>query len=392
MAAYALAGELFDACVTDPPYNLVSIVKRFGGANAAAAKGNTAFMRVSKGFMSQKWDGTGIAFDPDTWRAAYDVLKPGAHLVAFGSPRTFHRMICAIEDAGFEIRDTLMWVFGTGFPKSHDVAKGIDKAAGSLEARGHGLNVAGQNVQLNQNKEFRSDHPDYVLWSPDTLEAAVWTGFGTALKPAFEPIILARKPLDGTVAGNTLKHGVGGLNIDGCRIPGTTVKWDKPRGGIWQTDATAEGSLVPSEGRYPANLLHDGSDEVIACFPDSAGQLARAKTDGTPKGNKIYGASNHGPNANPEPRGDSGSAARFFYSAKANKTDRAGSGHPTIKPLALMRWLCRLVCPPGGRILDPFAGSGSTLQAAYEEGFSSVGCEMEPEYVLDIMQRLSRLS
>ena len=358
----AVMGEQFDACVTDPPYDLTSVVKRFGGASAAPAKHGTdgLFARQSRGFMGKQWDGTGVAFDPATWRAVYDVLKPGAYLLAFGGSRTYHRMACAIEDAGFEVRDCIMWLYGTGYPKSHSVNKGIDAKLGAERA-----------------------------------EAAAYAGWGTALKPAHEPIVVARKPLIGTVAENVLAHGTGGLNIGACRIPSADgdapVKWDTPRGGIWTTDSAATGTLVENmAGRWPANVIHDGSDEVLeafAAYGERPGQIAKSRVDGSAQGNSVYGAMNHGGPVH-TPRGDTGTAARFFYSAKASKADRAGSSHPTVKPQALMRYLARLVTPPGGTVLDPFAGSGSTLAAAHAEGFDAVGIEREPEYQADIQRRI----
>lgn len=338
----AMDADSVDSCVTDPPYHLTSIVKRFGAENAAPAKvGKTgAYARASKGFMGQTWDGGDVAFQPETWAAVFRVLKPGAHLVAFSGTRTYHRMACAIEDAGFEIRDQLAWCYGSGFPKSH--------------------NQPG--------------------------------GWGTALKPAWEPICLARKPLQGTVAKNIEVHSTGALNIDGCRI-GDEVRHAAftslaPCSGNRLGDAgTAEarrgtqGEAKEYVGRWPANIIHDGSEEVLAAFPDAPGQT------GTVTGNEpsspfanVYGDM---PNraGSAIPRGDSGSAARFFYAAKASSEERgAGNSHPTVKPIDLMRWLCRLITPVGGTVLDPFAGSGSTLIAADAEQFDAIGCELSPDY------------
>lgn len=329
LAAMAANGVRFDSCVTDPPYHLASIVKRFGGKTAAPAKSGGAtgvYARASKGFMGKEWDGGDIAFRPETWALVGSVLKPGAHLVAFGAPKNAHRLTCAIEDAGFEIRDDivellssdalvqtfvdslseaqadafarileesplggalgrLFWMFGTGFPKSHDVAKGIDKRR-----------------ELSET-------------------AKAWQGWGTALKPAYEPIILARWPLDGTVAENVLEHGTGALNIDGCRVSmpdrivatrnvalgssgsGVYGRADKP--GVYEQN---EG------GRWPANVVTDGSDEV------------------------------------------------------------------------------RLVTPQGGAVLDPFAGSGTTGMAALAEGFDATLVEREAEYAADIRRRIAHVS
>lgn len=339
--------------VTDPPYHLTSITKRLGkpGAAPIVHGRDGAHARIAAGFMGKSWDGGDIAFQVATWRAVWRVLKPGGALVAFGGTRTFHRMAVAIEDAGFDIRDTLMWLYGTGWPKSH-----------------------------NQHGE--------------------WEGFGTALKPAWEPIILARKPLAATVAVNLSLHRCGALNVDGCRVRGSMEEMlgrsgtasqgnailgagvRNPDGGIWN----------PSDlGRWPANVLHDGSPEVLAAFAlfgTDKGQAAPLQETGRARPTK-HAFGDMAPPKACAPRDETGSAARFFYSAKATQADRQGSKHPTVKPMRLMRWLVRLVTPPGGVVLDPFAGSGSTLQAAVEEGFSAIGCEREPEYVADCERRLA---
>ena len=345
-------GPLFDACVTDPPYHLTSIVKRFGGKNAAEAKvGATgAYARASKGFMGKEWDGGDIAFRPETWRAVYDALKPGAHLVAFSGTRTYHRMACAIEDAGFEIREMLLWHYASGFPKSHSM-RHIDRAE-----------------------------------------------LGTALKPATEPICLARKPLsEKSVAANVLKHGTGAINIDGCRVgtDGGTAKGSKPTGdgrGIYGAGLHGACEIEKLDaGRFPANLCHDGSDEVLAGFPDtgaaSGGPLVKTR-----KRDKGWCNASPGDGvAAIDSFGDSGSAARFFYSAKAGPLDRIGTAHATVKPVDLMRWLCRLVTPPGGHILEPFAGSGTTGIAAMAEGFDCTMIELEADHVADIERKLAFL-
>lgn len=333
------AGSI-DSCVTDPPYHLTSIVKRFGAANAAPVKaGKTgAYARASRGFMGQQWDGGDVAFDPATWESVLRVLKPGAHLVAFSGTRTYHRMACAIEDAGFEIRDQLAWVYGSGFPKSH--------------------NQPG--------------------------------GWGTALKPAWEPICLARKPLVGTVAGNMAAHGTGAINIDGCRIEGifesstgSMAHKASPVYGEFSEKAMPE-RVINLNGRWPANIIHDGSEEVLAGFPES--EAGRPREDRGQGG--IWSVGNGVP-CGPQ-HGDSGSAARFFYCAKATTNERGeGNNHPTVKPVDLMRWLCRLVTPAGGTVLDPFAGSGSTLIAADAEQFNVIGCELSPAYA-EIAERRVR--
>jgi site-specific DNA-methyltransferase (adenine-specific) len=350
-AVDSLPDNSVDSVVTDPPYHLTSIVKRFGATSHSDNTHTSArvrdradgYARAASGFMGKQWDGGDIAFQPDTWAKVLRVLKPGGHIVAFGAPKNAHRLTCAIEDAGFEIRDSLMWVFGTGFPKSH--------------------NLSGE-----------------------------YEGWGTALKPAYEPIILARKPLIGTVAENVLRYGTGAINIDACRV-GTEPRSYAPKG----TSANAAMIRVPEHregkageevsvvGRWPANLVHDGSEEVLAAFPDAPGQQ-RALLGGEASKSEIYGK--FGPKLAHEPRGDAGSAARFFYSAKASKSDRIGSKHPTVKPVELMKWLVRLITPKGGVVLDPFAGSGTTGEAALLEGMRCILVEREDEYVADIKRRM----
>jgi len=309
-----MAAASVDACVCDPPYGL--------------------------NFMGKKWDGgDAAAFDPAFWVEVLRVLKPGAHLVAFGGTRTYHRLVCAIEDAGFEIRDQLAWLFGSGFPKSH--------------------NQPG--------------------------------GWGTALKPAHEPILLGRKPLIGTVAANMNTHGTGALNIDASRIEtegerrmcGTTASSGQTSivlGAREETSTTA--------GRWPANVIHDGSEEVLRGFPETeSGALNTGKITAP---NKIFGARPHELAGEFAPNG--GSAARFFYTAKADASDRLESKHPTVKPVDLMAYLIKLVTPPGGVVLDPFAGSGTTGMACMREGFQCILIEREAEYVEDIHRRLAHVS
>lgn len=405
----AARGETFDAVVTDPPYELTSTVKRFGKPGSAAAAPGV-YGRSSRGFMGKTWDGTGVAFEPEMWAAVAETLKPGAHLLAFGGTRTFHRMVVAIEDAGFELRDTLMWMYGTGFPKSHDVSKGIDKAAGAVrKVIGPGAAACNNRDALGlcqgHNNAGRSTSGATFYsaeTAPATPDAERWQGWGTALKPAWEPIIVARKPLIGTVVDNVLTHGTGALNIDASRIP--LAAGDPLQDGITGRDGTAlndgiEGGFKAVDraaglGRWPANVLHDGSDEVEAEFA-RYGEGKSAHNTRPPEAykpnyaNNVFGA---GAGGGYHPGfGDSGTAARFFYSAKASAADRAGSKHPTVKPLALMRWLLRLVTPPGGTVLDPFAGSGTTLHAALECGFSAVGIEREAEYQADIRSRLEQI-
>jgi site-specific DNA-methyltransferase (adenine-specific) len=336
-----LSDGSIDSIVTDPPYEL--------------------------GFMGKSWDASGVAYDVTVWRECLRVLKPGGHLLAFSGSRTYHRMAVAIEDAGFQIRDQIMWVYGSGFPKS--------------------LNVGKQDGCEN------------------------WEGWGTALKPAHEPIVLARKPLVGTVAENVLRFGVGGLNIDGCRVGDEVLP--AQTAGQAQLGTFERTDMVTPErvGRWPANLIHDGSDEVLELFPDSKGGAYPAKRGQAVSTSFASGQETEG---GYRQMGDSGSAARFFYCAKANKKDRneglnhltpqresdrtadnlpGGDNprnrtntprlnhHPTVKPTELMRYLCRLITPPNGVILDPFTGSGSTGKAAILEGFKFVGVEQSVEYV-----------
>jgi len=486
-----------DAVVTDPPYHLTANKKGGTGAASMNLQSPAGRSRIGTGggFMGKQWDGGDVAFRVETWAAVFRLLKPGAHLVAFSSTRTYHRMACAIEDAGFEIRDQLAWMYGSGFPKSHN------------------------------------QHGD-------------WEGWGTALKPAWEPIVLARKPLDGTVAANLERHGVGALNIDGCRVgttrgvPASLSKNKMPNiygGGL---GGGIERDLDPNMGRWPANVIHDGSDEVVAAFPDAPGQQREVtgaeRAHRTVNAYGVFNGARHGA----EPRQDGGSAARFFasfpskddeqctrsnvsiaehsfslsseravsalsrvvgasipewallpesylapsivatasefaliseivtiatqsigrrcspgsrperltltlshaecvaepgptdtititisrwrssgsvdpvtfsitqqsedlgasacainsrfhYSAKADANDRIASKHPTVKPVDLMQWLVRLVTPKGGLVLDPFAGTGTTGEAAWREGMRAVLIEREAEYQADIVRRMA---
>lgn len=363
-----LADNSIDSVVTDPPYALVSIQKRFGKPGSVPAK--DVYGRGAAGFMGKQWDTGEVAFSEEFWAEVLRVLKPGGHVVAFSGTRTYHRMAVAIEDAGFEIRDQLGWVYGSGFPKSHN------------------------------------QHGD-------------WEGWGTALKPAWEPICLARKPLTGTVAANLAEWGVGAINVDGCRVEwpdGKVPEIGTPEWGGPNKKSTAvpgqEGETVervgPSQlGRWPANIVHDGSEEALAAFPDAKGQQGYVgPRHGERPSKGIYGDFGARPDSYPRVEAET-SAARFFYCAKASKADRdaglehlppavAGVGamrdggrvseprkniHPTVKPTTLMQWLCRLITPPGGIILDPFMGSGSTGKAAVLEGFQFVGCEREDEYM-----------
>jgi DNA modification methylase len=381
-----LEADSIDSCVTDPPYHLTSIVKRFGKEaeshlSVKADKDlNTilapAYKRLSKGFMGKQWDGGDIAFRPEIWAEVLRVLKPGAHLLAFSSTRTYHRMACAIEDAGFEIRDQIGWCYGSGFPKSHNVGLAIDKVNGASH-RGKAFNMKGRGERAEElDANGREFLPAYEANNE-------WGGWGTALKPAWEPICLARKPLsESSIAANVLKHGTGGINVDGCRVATEEIRTGSGNrtGNIGWGTGNPEGNHYEG-GRWPANLIHDGSEEVLAGFPDVA--PATSRTPSNAQGVTSFGAGN---NLTIYP--DSGSAARFFYTAKADADDRLGSKHPTVKPLDLMQYLVRLITPKGGTVLDPFAGTGTTGEGAYREGLYSVLIEREEEYQADIVKRM----
>jgi site-specific DNA-methyltransferase (adenine-specific) len=350
--------------------------------------------------MGKNWDHgvPGIPF----WKAVFRVLKPGGHLLAFGGSRTYHRLACAIEDAGFEIRDQIMWLYGSGFPKSLDVSKAIDKAAGA-EREVVGESRTRQQVQEHKEQShggwngMETENGGVLVTAPATDAARKWQGWGTALKPAHEPIILARKPLIGTVAANVLAHGAGALNIGACRVKGAESTVRNNHGGTgnpeqWRTGNGNDFQSGSEIGRWPANLIHDGSEEVVGAFPESTSGLMKAGT--RPIGQRaIYGQdAKAGYETTRDYGNDSGSAARFFYTAKADKGDRLSSKHPTVKPVDLMAYLCRLVCPPGGIVLDPFAGSGSTGMACMRDGFDAILIEREAEYVADIKRRIAHVS
>lgn len=422
-----LPDNSIDSIVTDPPYEL--------------------------GFMGKSWDASGIAYNVDMWRECLRVLKPGGHMLAFSGSRTYHRMTVAIEDAGFEIRDQIMWVYGSGFPKSLNVSKAIDAHYGAerkvLETKVTKSGGMAHIMKTNTEQGYRPN--DYYeesgnvieVTEPATDEAKVWDGWGTALKPAHEPICVARKPLEGTVAKNILKWGVGGINIDASRVPLNPndplqdgVKHDNKALDTGDADTQWGFKAVDREaglGRFPANFIHSGEPEVVKLFPQSKGQQGAVignepshtgdentvaygeyKRVAFPK-RKEGGSGGIWSDGNGIPVGplynDDGSAARFFYSAKASPADRndglegfaekkVGDGrkkdsdapqqrgatmrkntHPTVKPTELMKYLVRLVTPPGGTTLDPFMGSGSTGRGAVLEGFNYIGIEMSAEYI-----------
>ena len=546
-----LEAESVHSCVTDPPYHLTS-------GNLAvdwAALGPSGSKRISAGhtngngrghktgFMGKQWDGGSIAFDPDTWRAVHRVLRPGGYLLAMGGTRTFHRLACAIEDAGFEVRDTIAWVYGSGFPKSLDIGKAIDRAAGA-EREVVGLSATMSGISDKHGSTDGRTTWDRVaayvpITAPATAAARQWNGWGTALKPSMELVVVARRPLsERTVAANVLKHSTGGINIDKCRVtaqrPSDTLSaWEqdqylcascaehaeqikrpgspetrassatrraeptlsesqrKPSRDTLQNTATGwsdgmlgadistssstdtsgkkltdqsqmdlssttstrtnsttglrtcnscgaaityatttecispatktspldvsqpksaeTGSVLIPHGarksglgasprtdapgqpsaRWPSNLAHDGSPEVEAAFA-AFGQAGGGY--GTAGGKQEHAAFGGGMKnrGNEIGFGDTGTASRFFYSAKATSADRADSRHPTIKPVDLIRWLVKMVTPPNGTVLDPFAGSGTTGEAAMLEGFNAILIEREAEHAADIAHRQRR--
>jgi len=410
-----LASNSVDSIVCDPPYEL--------------------------GFMGKTWDNSGIAYSVELWQQCLRVLKPGGHLLAFGGTRTWHRLGVAIEDAGFEIRDNIAWLYGSGFPKSHNISKAIDKLYGAEREVIGKSNRHGGGTMQGHSFQVLPVIPD--ITAPATAEAKEWDGWGTALKPAFEPIVVARKPLIGTVAENVLKYGTGAINIDASRIG--FAEDDKPSAGnrtatfgALETQSGGDGSggyEANNVGRWPANII---LDEHTAKLLDEQSGVSKSGKAGI-RTSDGFNANAYGSGmgikagqANGE-FGNSGGASRFFYVAKANKKDRneglddlvaqesAGKGnglgrlcaicgasilkpcecpdrtfvnppkqnfHPTVKPTALMQYLVRLVTPEGGTVLDPFTGSGSTGKAAILEGKQFIGIELTEEYLPIIAGRL----
>jgi site-specific DNA-methyltransferase (adenine-specific) len=369
--------------------------------------------------MGQEWDGGDIAFRQETWELALKLLKPGGHLLAFSASRNYHRMAVAIEDAGFEIRDQLMWLYGSGFPKSLNIGKGVEafNKTGKTDTVAFRQTRMGENYKPTGQKEYYKGRAfsagDEVI-DEDGIEQEInneWKGWGTALKPAHEPIVMARKLLsESNNVANVLKHGTGGINIDGCRIPygegnepipqlaqgktkvnSTKTMFDGQSLHKSKTEAVIGGSL---DGRFPANVMHDGSEEVVSGFPNTgqgggkpysyAGREYDNKDTSMFNGDKPQAPSNYN---------DMGTAARFFYCPKVSKSERGENNtHPTVKPQELMKYLCRLVTPKGGTVLDPFMGSGSTGMACKDEGFEFIGIEREKEYFEIAEKRINSAS
>lgn len=402
-----------DAIVTDPPYGLSFMNKEWDSFGTDTRQvGDEHFWvpdnpygrsnvrygwNQNKAKLRDSMEMFQFAMTP-IFEEALRVAKPGAHLLCFGGTRTFHRMACAIEDAGWEIRDCIMWVYGSGFPKSMDVGKAIDKHLGKKREKVPNPLACKQTAKSGTSSYGDFNGAAEITPEPASASAAAWDGWGTCLKPAWEPIIVARKPLDGTVAHNVLTWGVGALNIDACRVAieqGDDVFAKNPHtrskgkdSGIYGKYDAAESDWSGAKGRFPANLVHDGSQMVLDLFPDT-GRSSGGGGVKAPGKNGIYGSYSGHEYPQQLGIGDSGSAARFFYCAKASKKDRGdGNNHPTVKPTELMKWLVKLVTPEGGVVLDPFAGSGTTLVACKMLGRDCIGIEREPEYVEIVKRRL----
>ena len=359
------------------------------------------------GFMNKNWDKE--VPGPDYWKTVLRVLKPGAHGLVMGGTRTFHRLICAIEDSGFEFIDTLMWLYSSGFPKSHNAAMLIDKHFGHKN-RGRAIPTASTYQASDKEQKNKLESNPVGEYEPIEEAAKEWNGYGTKLKPAYEPIFLIRKPMKGTISQTVLEHRTGVLNIDGCRIGYEPVTINRFTDGAkpFGNGAGHEYQSTQVKGRFPANVCHDGSDEVLELFPYTK--------SGTLTGNKTFSGFLPGTNYENQKertlmhrKGDEGSAARFFFCSKASKKEKEfglenfmpkqvtdgrhktadnayqrgasmrKNTHPTVKPIKLGQWLSRLICPKGGTILDMFAGSGSFGISAILEGFNWIGIENDEE-------------
>jgi site-specific DNA-methyltransferase (adenine-specific) len=405
----AMPDASVDAVVTDPPYGLGR--EPDPREVLAAWLDGEAYQPGGAGFMGKAWDA--FVPSPVVWSECLRVLKPGGHLLAFAGSRTYDWIVLGVRLAGFEVRDQLLWLYATGFPKSLDVSKAIDRAAGAERevvdvSRRTSRQAGGFHRSILNDDGWAP--VGYTETAPATEAARQWDGWGTALKPAHEPIVLARKPLSGTVASNVTTHGTGAINVDACRVGvGGQWAWDAPRqmGYHGGTD-TGAGYGKSTQGRWPANVLHDGSPEVVAGFPVTSSGAVRAGYTDRAAPSESFGKTK--PRHMTPRDASTGSAARFFYHAKASRAERergllhrepetVGDGretpidnayqrgkterrnvHPTVKPVSVMRWLVRLVTPPGGAVVDPFSGSGTTGIACALEGFAFIGCELSPEY------------
>jgi site-specific DNA-methyltransferase (adenine-specific) len=388
-----LPDNSIDSICTDPPYGLTSIVKRFGKEGSALCKDNKGeggpYQRASKGFMGKEWDGSGIEYNVEFWKECYRVLKPGGHLLSFGGSRTYHRMACAIEDAGFDIRDQIMWVYGSGFPKSLNIGKAIDKKI------------------IKSSSEYE--------------------GYGTALKPSHEPICLARKPLsEKTIADNVLKWGTGGINIDGCRIESNEELGRNNKKAPFNSDGNFgwnSNNIKPInttglvEGRFPANFIHNGIEETWARFfycPKVSSKERNMGCDELEENQSELNSGGIGRKSSVEKRLEKGNGLNricefcgvkqlksidckcdiksWILPYQSNNAPTSKNIHPTVKPIKLMAYLCRLITPPNGIVLDPFMGSGSTGIAALQEGFRFVGMEMDEKYFEIATNRISNVN
>jgi len=398
-----LPSDSVDSVVTDPPYGLTSIVKRFGKSNSKDAQYGTdgVFKRSSKGFMGKEWDSDVPSVE--FWREVYRILKPGGHILSFGGTRTYHRMVTNIENAGFEIRDQLQWLFFTGFPKSHNIGKAIDSQIKTGKSNPKSINECELNKTdgriiktfqpnngiLGQKKNITKK----IGASLDSESAKKWQGWGTGLKPANEPICLARKPIsEKTIALNVLKHGTGGINIDDCRI-GNEVRTTPIHSDDVKNDNTLFGlhktiqhdRVETTEGRFPANVL---IDESIGKILDEQGGIKNQGhwSNTNTKGFGKFGGGKSAYYGTGEKDKSKIGASKFFYVPKPSKKeksmglDQTSNSHPTVKPITLISYLVRLITPPGGTVLDPYMGSGSGGISTLLEGFKFIGMDQDPEY------------
>jgi len=388
-----LPANSVDSIVTDPPYGI--------------------------SFMAKKWD-----YDVpsvELWKEALRVLKPGGHILCACGTRTQHRMCVNIEDAGFEIRDIVAWIYGSGFPKSHNIGKSVDKLQGNERDNIKDRTGAMNNSENSEAQSFTKGNVGFKTHFTETKGSSPYEGWGTALKPAMELWTLARKPLsEKTIAQNVLKHGTGGINIDECRVGTTGARNNgNSNGTVGSNSIGTYGKAIKKDynmGRFPANLIHDGSDEVVGLFPNTKSGQVKEGYMRSGKTNHNVAYADLAGHCQLTGYGDSGSASRFFYCAKASKSERnrglegfeekkridyggfhsekgliennrnpesrkpSANNHPTVKPIALMRYLCRLITPKGGTILDPFMGSGSTGIGAKLENFNFIGIELDEDY------------